>query len=88
MTAQTKQEELRQKIISYWSGDYDGSPETWEDLNEEEQHVVDEVIELINSEVLSALEELEKYSYTEKTMPPMSVIPLATLQSIKNRYKL
>lgn len=48
----------------------------------------DEIVELINSEVLSVLEELESNALVFTNIPQNTAIPPSAIQSIKNRYKL
>ena len=112
MTAQTKQEDIKQRILDIiWDHHnclddlcefepiYDDDGVKIGTRCQLRREFEEELINLFNSEVLSALEEVEKEArtYTNVTKDVLAgydsrsvhtAIPLESLKSIKDRYKL
>lgn len=99
MTAQTKQDELQDmlynNVLNFSIGEKPNEKLLFLDeaYPEEFKAMEKRALELINSEVLSVLEEVEKQSkaYDVNEIVGSSTLiatPMSDIQSIKNRYKL
>lgn len=88
MTTKSKQHELRDKFRSLPRTDR-LDPRYPIDAYE------DDLVTLINSEVHSVLEELEKHSdgnpctvrYSDGSVERMRIVPLSAIQTLKEKYK-
>ena len=91
VSSQSKQEELRkniEQIILSWSSEISG--EQREKLHPETDQLVLRHIDLINSGILTVLEELESEcdTHNEDTgcSDEVSYVPLSAIQTIKEKY--
>lgn len=80
MTAQTKYDSSHYNCEAMKIASMPGGGTTIGDVH-------DAIEKLINSEVLSVLEELESNALVFTNIPQNTAIPPSALQSIKNRYK-